>query len=55
VFYQLIINKKKVPFKVIEACQKFSKPVIEVYRKLGIEVEYKPVNDLVVARNKKKI
>ncbi|HID65431.1 MAG TPA: lipoate--protein ligase family protein [Aquificaceae bacterium] len=55
VFYQLIINKKRVPFKVIDAYQKFSKPVVEVYRKLGVEVEYKPVNDLVVAKNKKKI
>jgi len=55
VFYQLILNKKKVPFKVIEAYKRFSQPVIRVYERLGVEVEYRPINDIVVRRNKKKI
>ncbi|AAC07738.1 lipoate--protein ligase [Aquifex aeolicus] len=55
VFYQLILKKSRAPFKVIDAYKKFSQPVINVYRRLGVEVEYRPINDLVVKRNKKKI
>ncbi|WP_459774737.1 lipoate--protein ligase [Aquifex pyrophilus] len=55
VFYQLILNKKRVPFRVMEAYRRFSEPVLRVYERLGVEVEYKPINDIVVKRNKKKI
>jgi len=55
VFYQLIMKKNRAPFKVIDAYKKFSQPVINVYKRLGVEVEYRPINDLVVKRNKKKI
>ena len=57
VFYQLVVNRKRgnLPFKVSSAYEFFSKPVIEVYRSLGVETEYRPVNDIVVKRNRKKI
>jgi len=55
VFYQLILPRNKVPFRVQEAYKRFSVPVIKTYKRLGLEVEYKPVNDIVVSRNKKKI
>ena len=48
VFYQLLLSKSKVPFKVEDAYRKLSQPVIRAYRRLGVEVEYKPINDLVV-------
>jgi lipoate-protein ligase A len=57
VFYQLIMRRRsgKLPFKIEEAYRKFSLPVIETYRKLGVEAQYRPINDIVVERNKKKI
>jgi lipoate-protein ligase A len=53
VFYQLILPRRMVPFKVEDAYKKFSKAVIETYRKLGIEVFYRPINDLVLKSGKK--
>ncbi len=53
VFYQLILAKNQVPFKIEDAYRKFSKPVIETYRRLGVEVIYRPINDLVVKSGKK--
>ncbi|MEZ0361299.1 MAG: lipoate--protein ligase [Hydrogenobacter sp.] len=53
VFYQLILPKKLVPFKVEDAYRKFSKPIIQTYRKLGVEVSYRPINDLVLKNGKK--
>ena len=57
VFYQLVIkrNSGKLPFKIEEAYKKFSVPVIETYRRLGVETEYRPINDIVVKSSKKKI
>ncbi len=57
VFYQLILRRgsKYLPFKVEDAYKKFSKPVINTYKRLGIETLYKPINDIVVARNGRKI
>ncbi len=57
VFYQLILRRSSeyLPFRIEEAYRKFSAPVIEVYRRLGIEAEYRPVNDIVVKRNERKI
>lgn len=57
VFYQLIIKRHsgKLPFKIEEAYRKFSVPVIETYRRLGVETEYRPINDIVVKSNKRKI
>ncbi len=55
VFYQLVIPKSLTPFKVEEAYRKFSQPVMETYRRLGIEVEYRPINDIVVKNSQRKI
>ncbi len=57
VFYQLILKRGsgKLPFRIEEAYRRFSVPVIETYRRLGVETEYRPINDIVVKRNKKKI
>lgn len=57
VFYQVVMKRdsKKLPFRIEEAYRKFSKPVIEVYRRLGIEAEYRPINDIVVKKNQRKI
>ncbi|WP_448587315.1 lipoate--protein ligase family protein [Thermocrinis sp.] len=55
VFYQLVIPKSLAPFKVEDAYKKFSQPVLETYKRLGVEVEYKPINDIVVKKNQRKI
>ncbi len=55
VFYQLVLPKSLAPFKVESAYQKFSQPVMETYRKLGIEVEYRPINDIITKGTKRKI
>lgn len=57
VFYQIVMKRdsQKLPFRIEEAYRKFSKPVIEVYRRLGIEAEYRPINDIVVKKNQRKI
>jgi len=50
IFFHLIINRKHplVPYGQIPFFKKFLKPVIETYKELGIPVEYRPINDLVV-------
>lgn len=55
IFYQLILPKEVVPFKVEDAYRKLSQPVIRAYARLGLEVEYKPINDLVVKSSQRKI
>ncbi len=57
VFYQLILRKGSdmLPFKIEEAYRKFSSPVIRAYKRLGVEVEYRPINDIIVKANRKKI
>ncbi|MFN3871173.1 MAG: biotin/lipoate A/B protein ligase family protein [Aquificaceae bacterium] len=55
VFYQLLLSKNKVPFKIEEAYRKLSQPVIRAYKRLGIEVGYMPINDLVVKESQRKI
>lgn len=55
VFYQLILPKGMVPFRIEDAYKKLSQPVIRAYKNLGLEVEYKPINDLVVKKTQRKI
>ncbi len=57
VFYQLLIrrDRKELPFSIRNAYEVFSKPVIALYRRFGIEAEYRPINDIVVKRNRRKI
>ncbi len=55
VFYQLVLPKSLVPFKIEDAYRRLSQPVIRTYARLGLEVEYKPINDLVVKKSQRKI
>ena len=55
VFYQLLLFKNKVPFKIVDAYRKLSIPVIRAYARLGLDVEYVPINDLVVKKTQRKI
>ena len=53
-FFQLILREGNplVPASKEGFYQKFLKPVINVYRRIGIPAEYKPVNDIVVETRK---
>ena len=53
-FFQLILHKNnpEVPKKKEVFYKKFLQPVIDVYRKIGIPVEYKPVNDIIAGTRK---
>jgi lipoate-protein ligase A len=55
IFYQLIIKRgdSRLPLAITEAYRRFSKAPIGVYRRLGLEVSYRPVNDLVTAAGRK--
>jgi lipoate-protein ligase A len=57
VFYQLVMAKgsEGLPFRIEDAYRKFSVPVINTYRRLGILTEYRPINDIVVKHNQRKI
>jgi len=53
-FFQLILHKNnpEVPKKKEAFYRKFLQPVMDVYRKIGIPVEYKPVNDIIAGTRK---
>ncbi len=57
VFYHLIMKRGgyKLPFKIEEAYEKYSQPVINTYKRLGIDVYYRPINDIAVKESHKKI
>ncbi|MCS7171589.1 MAG: lipoate--protein ligase family protein, partial [Aquificaceae bacterium] len=55
VFYQLILSKRRVPFRIEDVYRRLSEPVIRAYSRLGVEVEYKPINDLLVKKSQRKI
>ncbi|ADC89729.1 biotin/lipoate A/B protein ligase [Thermocrinis albus DSM 14484] len=55
VFYQMVLEKRDVPFKVEDAYKKLSSPVVRAYRRLGVDVEYRPINDIVVKGSQRKI
>ncbi len=48
VFYQLVLPKGVVPFKVTDAYSLLSQPVIRVYRRLGLTAQFRPINDILV-------
>ena len=54
-FYQLILKRgdPRMPLGVGEAYKKFSLAPIAAFRRFGIEVAYKPINDLVTAEGRK--
>lgn len=53
-FFQLILRKdnSEVPKRKEAFYEKFLQPIINVYRKIGIPAEYKPINDLIVGTRK---
>ena len=53
-FFHLILNKDnpQVPKKKEAFYKKFLQPVIDVYRKIGIDAEHKPVNDIIAGTRK---
>ena len=54
-FYQLVIHRdsRLAPRDRIEFYRKFLAPVVQTYRDLGVEVRYKPVNDIVTTAGRK--
>jgi lipoate-protein ligase A len=53
-FFQLILHKNnpEVPKRKEAFYEKFLQPVINVYRRIGIPAEYKPINDLIAGTRK---
>jgi len=53
-FFQLILRKDnpEAPKRKEAFYEKFLQPIINVYRRIGIPAEYKPINDLVVGTRK---
>ncbi len=53
-FFQLIIQRDNpiAPKRIDAFYKKFLQPVIEVHHRIGIKVQYKPVNDLVAGTRK---
>ncbi len=57
VFYQVVLkrNNPLLPRVVKNAYRKFSHAPIESFRQLGVAVEYRPINDLLVSSSQAKI
>jgi len=53
-FFHVILNRDNpIGHKRIDAFyKKFLQPVIDVHRRIGIQAEYKPINDLIVQNRK---
>jgi len=53
-FFQLILHKDNplVPKSKAAFYRKFLQPIVHVYRQIGIEAEYKPVNDILAGNRK---
>jgi lipoate-protein ligase A len=53
-FYQLVIHRDNplVPADKLGFYHRFLQPPIETYREIGIDAEYKPVNDIIVEKRK---
>ncbi len=53
-FFQLIVKRDNpiVPKRIDAFYKKFLQPVITVHQRIGIQAEYKPINDLVVETRK---
>jgi lipoate-protein ligase A len=53
-FFQLILrrNNSIVPKRIDAFYKKFLQPIIDVHKRIGLDVRYKPVNDLVVEHRK---
>ncbi len=55
VFYQIIMKKDNpvLPLNIDQLYQKFSRPVIESYRAMGVETRFKPINDIITVQGRK--
>lgn len=53
-FYQIIVKRDDpvIPSTVDRFFEKYLKPTVYVYRRLGVPAEYKPINDVVVENRK---
>ena len=53
-FFHLILNRDNpiAPKRIDAFYKKFLQPVIDVHHKIGIQAEYKPINDLIVQNRK---
>jgi lipoate-protein ligase A len=53
-FFQLILRKDnpEVPKSRANFYKKFLQPIVQVYRRIGIPAEYKPVNDVITGTKK---
>ena len=53
-FFHLVLNRDNpiAPKRIDAFYKKFLQPVIDVHHKIGIQAEYKPINDLVVKNRK---
>jgi lipoate-protein ligase A len=53
-FFQLIIQRDNpiAPKRIDAFYKKFLQPVIDVHRRIGLDAQYKPVNDLVIENRK---
>ena len=53
-FFQLIIRRDNpiAPKRIDAFYKKFLQPIIDVHQRIGLSVEYKPINDLVVENRK---
>jgi lipoate-protein ligase A len=54
-FYQLVIHKDNplAPRDKAEFYRRFLAPVVQTYRRLGVEVHYQPVNDILTTEGRK--
>lgn len=55
IFYQVIMKKENPirPLSIDQLYRKFSRPVIDSYRAMGIETVFKPINDIITAQGRK--
>lgn len=55
IFYQIIMKKDNpvLPLNIDQLYRKFSTPVIEAYRAMGVETSFKPINDIITAQGRK--
>lgn len=55
VFYQIILKKNNpvLPLNIDQLYRKFSQPVIESYRAMGVETNFKPINDIITSQGRK--
>jgi lipoate---protein ligase len=54
-FYQLVMHKDNplAPKDKTEFYRRFLAPVVQTYRQLGVDVHYRPVNDIITAEGRK--